>query len=115
MILPFEVINGGGTRPASAPSPVNSEAFRVLEGVIKKHYGVVTLPTMGTGASDKAQLRAKGVHSYGIGPLTDVEDGPLGFGAHSDQERLLEAELHRFVKMHWDAVVGLAGASPVRK
>ena len=88
----------------------------MLEGVSKEHYGVVTLPTMGTGALDKAQLRAKGVHSsYAIGSLTDVENGQLGFGAHSDQERLLEAELHRFVKMHWDAVVGLAGSSPVGK
>lgn len=46
----------------------------------------------------------RGVHSYGIGPLTDVEDGSLGYGAHSDQEYLLETELHRFVKcpgMRW--------------
>jgi hypothetical protein len=71
----------------------------------------VTLPSMGTGASDKAQLRAKGIPSYGIGPATDVEDGPLGFGAHSDQERILESELHRFVRMHWDVVVALAGAT----
>jgi acetylornithine deacetylase/succinyl-diaminopimelate desuccinylase-like protein len=99
-----------GTRPASAVSAVDNEAFKALEQVIRKHYGVVTLPSMSTGASDKAQLRAKGIQSYGLGPLTDVEDGPLGFGAHSDQERLLESELHRFVRMHWDAVVALAAA-----
>ncbi|MEA2464835.1 MAG: hypothetical protein QOJ98_2582, partial [Acidobacteriota bacterium] len=42
------------------------------------------------------------------GPAMDIEDGPKGFGAHSDQERLLESELFRFVRFHWDIVVDLA-------
>ncbi len=104
-----EIVATPGTRPASAVSPVDNEAFKAIEQVIRKHYGVITLPSMSTGASDKAQLRAKGIHSYGLGPLTDTEDGPKGFGAHSDQERILETELHRFVRMHWDAVLALAG------
>ena len=58
-----------------------------------------------------AFLRAKGLQCYGVGPATDVEDGPKGFGAHSDQERILETELYRFVRFHWDIVVNLAGAS----
>ena len=49
-------------------------------------------------------LRAKGLQCYGIGASTDVEDGPKGFGPHSDQERLLETELHRFVRFNWDVV-----------
>jgi len=40
----------------------------------------------------------------------EVEDGPKGFGAHSDQERILESELHRFVRFNWDIVVDLARA-----
>ena len=28
---------------------------------------------------------------------------------HSDQERLLETELHRFVRLNWEIVTGLAG------
>jgi acetylornithine deacetylase/succinyl-diaminopimelate desuccinylase-like protein len=105
-----EIVSTPNTRPQGVPSPVNNPAFRAVEQAIKKHYGVVTLPSMSTGASDKAQLRAKGIPSYGLGPATDVEGGPLGFGAHSDQERILEAELHRFVRMHWDAVITLAAA-----
>ena len=35
---------------------------------------------------------------------------PKGFGAHSDQERILESELHRFVRFQYDVVVELAGA-----
>jgi acetylornithine deacetylase/succinyl-diaminopimelate desuccinylase-like protein len=63
---------------------------------------------MGTGATDSAYLRAKGIQCYGIGPATDVEDAAKGFGAHSDQERILEAELYRFVRFHYDIVETLA-------
>jgi acetylornithine deacetylase/succinyl-diaminopimelate desuccinylase-like protein len=98
------------TRPSAPPSALNNDAFRAVERAVRKHYGVVTLPTMSTGATDMAYLRAKGIQSYGIGPMTDVEDGPKGFGAHSDQERILESALHTFVKFHWDAVIDLAVA-----
>jgi acetylornithine deacetylase/succinyl-diaminopimelate desuccinylase-like protein len=67
------------------------------------------LPSMSTGATDMAYLRAKGIQCYGIGPALDIEDGPKGFGAHSDQERILISELHRFMRMYWDVVVAVAG------
>jgi acetylornithine deacetylase/succinyl-diaminopimelate desuccinylase-like protein len=92
-------------------SSIGSEAFKIIEAGITKHYQTTTLPTMSTGASDMAFLREKGMQCYGVGPATDIEDGPKGFGAHSDQERILEAELHRFVRFHWDIVVNLAGRS----
>jgi acetylornithine deacetylase/succinyl-diaminopimelate desuccinylase-like protein len=93
-------------------SSIRSEAFKVVEAAVTRHYQTTTLPTMSTGASDMAFLREKGMQCYGIGPATDVEDGPKGFGAHSDQERILEAELYRFVRFHWDIVVNLAGRTP---
>jgi acetylornithine deacetylase/succinyl-diaminopimelate desuccinylase-like protein len=34
----------------------------------------------------------------------------VSYGAHSDQERILESELYRFVRFNWDAVVDLAKA-----
>jgi acetylornithine deacetylase/succinyl-diaminopimelate desuccinylase-like protein len=96
-------------RPAGASS-LNTEAFTVIQAQVKKHYDTVVLPTMSTGASDMAQIRSKGIQCYGIGPALDTEDGPKGFGAHSDQERILEAELHRFVRFQYDVVMALAGA-----
>ena len=57
-----------------------------------------------------AQLRAKGIQCFGIAPATDIEDEARGFGAHSDQERILETELHRFVRFNWDIVSYLARA-----
>ena len=103
--------NQRNTRPAAPSSRIDSEAFVAVEAAVKTNYGpVTTLPTMSTGATDMAFLRAKGMQCYGVGPLTDSEDGPKGFGAHSDQERILESSLHTFVKFHWDIVVKVAGA-----
>jgi acetylornithine deacetylase/succinyl-diaminopimelate desuccinylase-like protein len=97
------------TRPGTFPSRIDNEAFRALEASTKRLYpGAVPLPTMLTGATDMAYLRARGMQCYGIGPMTDEEDGPRGYGAHSDQERILETELHRFVRFHWEAVIALA-------
>ena len=77
---------------------------------LKHHYGVVTLPYMLTGATDMSFLRSRGAQCYGIGSMFDSEDGPKGFGTHGDQERILEEELHKFVRFHWDIVVNLAKA-----
>jgi acetylornithine deacetylase/succinyl-diaminopimelate desuccinylase-like protein len=97
-------------RPGTPMARLDSEAFVAIEAATKRHYNTITLPTMSTGATDMAYLRAKGVQCYGIGPALDEEDGPKGFGAHSDQERILESELHRFVRFHWDLVRELAQA-----
>ncbi len=105
----IEIVRAPGhSRPGAPPSRLNTEAFEVLEAAIKRHYGVITLPTMSTGATDMAFLRQKGIESFGIGPMIDSEDGPKGFGAHSDQERILEEALHKFVRFHWDVVLELA-------
>ena len=89
---------------------MNTEAFSAIEAAVTRHYQTATVPMMGTGATDMSQVRAKGTQCYGISPASDVEDGAKGFGAHSDQERILEAELHRFVRFEWDVVSSLAAA-----
>ena len=104
------VFNGFGERPPGLISPVDDAAFVAIERAIREHYGAPVVPMMSTGATDMAFLRAKGMRCFGIGPATDQEDGPLGYGAHSDQERILESELYRFVHFTYDVVVDLAGA-----
>jgi acetylornithine deacetylase/succinyl-diaminopimelate desuccinylase-like protein len=96
------------SRPIGGSARLDSEAFRAIEAAVKKHYNTVTLPMMGTGATDMAQVRATGTECYGVGPATDAEDSTKGFGAHSDQERILESELHRFVRFEWDVTLALA-------
>jgi acetylornithine deacetylase/succinyl-diaminopimelate desuccinylase-like protein len=93
----------GGTR-------LDTEAFRAIEAAVRKHYQTTVLPTMGVGANDMAQVRAKGVNCYGVGPATDVEDAGKGFGSHSDQERILESELYRFGRFYLDVVTEIARA-----
>ncbi len=98
------------TRPPTPTARLDSDAFKAIEANVTKHYKVITLPAMSTGATDMAYLRQKGIQCYGIGPALDSEDGPKGFGAHSDQERIVESELYRFLRFNWDAVVDLARA-----
>ena len=100
------------TRPGGPETRLTSEAFKTIEAMVSRHYKAPTLPTMSTGATDMAYLRNKGIQCFGVGPAIDLEDGPKGYGAHSDQERILESELYRFVRFYWDVVVELAGARP---
>jgi acetylornithine deacetylase/succinyl-diaminopimelate desuccinylase-like protein len=98
------------TRPSSPASRLDTEMYRVLERVSKQMYnGVTVLPNMSTGASDKAQLRAKGQQSYGIGPAATRQDA-ANFGAHSDVERLAEPSIYPFVQFVWSAVTEIAAS-----
>ena len=100
--------NRGG-RPAAAPSRLDTEMYRALEKAGDRLFGVPTLPGMLTGATDMAQLRAKGVQAYGVGPVSTAEQGPLG-GAHSDDERISIAGLMKMIEYMWTAVVDMAAA-----
>ena len=62
---------------------------------------------MGTGATDMAQLRAKGIQAYGIGPAS-TEDDSINYGAHGDVERLAESSVYQFVEFAWKAVLDVA-------
>ncbi len=98
------------TRPPSPATRLDTEMYRVLEQVSKKMYpGVTVIPSMSTGASDKAQLRAKGQQSYGIGPAGTRENA-TNYGAHSDVERMAESSIYPFVEFVWNAVVQIAAA-----
>jgi acetylornithine deacetylase/succinyl-diaminopimelate desuccinylase-like protein len=99
-----------GERPATPPSRLDTEMFRALEAVSKRVYpGSVTLPTMLTGATDMAFLRAKGMQSYGIGSASSDADR-TNYGAHSDVERLLESSLYTFVRFTWESVMEVSAS-----
>jgi len=105
-----EIVTGNAEtqRPASPPSRLDSEMFRAIESVTSQLYpGAVTLPSMLTGATDMAQLRAKGVEAYGIGPAIEEKDRNIG-GAHSDDEREEESKLYGFMHFLWDVVTDVA-------
>jgi acetylornithine deacetylase/succinyl-diaminopimelate desuccinylase-like protein len=101
-------------RAAGQPSRLDSEMYRAIEKASARMYpGATVLPTMSTGATDMAQLRAKGIQSYGIGPASTESDN-INYGAHSDVERLLESSLYDFVEFTWSAVTDVA-AKEVRR
>jgi acetylornithine deacetylase/succinyl-diaminopimelate desuccinylase-like protein len=109
-----EVVSGNpggrGGRPAPPPSRMDTEMFQALERVTKQMFpGAITIPGMLTGATDMAQLRAKGVACYGVGPVVDVSEGGLG-GAHADDERIRETSLYQFVAFVYNAVREVARA-----
>jgi acetylornithine deacetylase/succinyl-diaminopimelate desuccinylase-like protein len=98
-------------RPVAAASKLDSDMYRALETMASAMYpGVTVLPTMSTGATDMAQLRAKGIQSYGIGPAS-TESDTIDYGAHSDVERLAEPSLYRFVEFTWRAAMDVATAN----
>ena len=45
---------------------------------------------------------------YGVGPAADMEDAAKGFGAHSDQERLLEDSLNKYLQFPWEFLTSVA-------
>jgi len=97
-------------RPVAPPSRLDTDMFRALENAQRRLYpGAITLPSMLTGATDMAQLRARGVQAYGVGPVIDERDRDAN-GAHSDDERLQETAVNKLAEFLWSAVLEVAGA-----
>ena len=98
----------GKGRPATAPSRLDTEMFKVLEKVQKEMFPeAITLPMMLTGATDSAQLRAKGVQAYGLGSVSEGEDSSR---IHGNDERISVAGLRRFLEYVYRATVEIAAS-----
>jgi len=96
-IIPMEV-----TRPAHLPSPLDTLLYRTFEAVLQeRHPHAVILPTMNTGASDSAQLRAAGIHTYGFGP--GIINGEYT-GVHGNDERLRIDSFNEYLQILWQVV-----------
>jgi acetylornithine deacetylase/succinyl-diaminopimelate desuccinylase-like protein len=103
-----EVVPAGAGRPATPPSRFDTEMFAALERAQKSVFPeAVTLPIMLTGATDSAQLRAKGVQAYGVGSV--VSEGETS-RVHGNDERLSIAGLGRFLEFLYLAVTDIAAA-----
>jgi acetylornithine deacetylase/succinyl-diaminopimelate desuccinylase-like protein len=96
-------------RPGAPPSAIDTEIYHAIEAANRTVFNVPTIPEMSTGATDMAFLRAKGMQCYGVGSITDAEDAAKGFAAHSDQERIPEESLYKFLRFQWEVVGKVAG------
>ena len=101
-----EIEPGTSQRAATPPSRMDTVMFRALEQAQRRMFPkAITLPSMLAGATDLAQLRAKGVAAYGFGPV--VEAGDPG-EAHANDERLRETSLYKLVEFLWYTILGVA-------
>jgi len=96
-----------GGRPAAPPSSMDNPLFHAMETVSRKMFQAPVIPGMLAGATDCAQLRAKGVACYGFGPMAGAAEGPLG-GAHSDDENISIQALDKLVEFLWNTVIEVA-------
>jgi len=94
-------------RPAATPSGTDTDLFHALEKVSRAMFSAPAIPSLLTGATDGAQLRARGVQAYGTGPISPIAEGPLG-GAHSDDENISIRALEKMVEFTWNTVLEVA-------
>ena len=105
-----EVLPPVSWRPSGPPSPLGTELFQALEKTQRTMYPeATTLPTMLTGATDSAQLRAAGIPTYGIGAPSTPEDSR----AHGNDERISVDALQDFVEFIYRTVLEVGGAPPI--
>lgn len=106
-----EIVPEAIYRPAAPPSEIDNEMFQTLEQVAVAMFPEATvLPIMQTGATDMAQMRAKGTQSYGIGPARTIDEINSGYGAHGDNERVEEDAFVSMVEYLWRVVVEMAAS-----
>ncbi|MFY9573726.1 MAG: M20/M25/M40 family metallo-hydrolase, partial [Blastocatellia bacterium] len=95
-------------RPATPPSKLETDMFRALEAAQTRVFpGVVTLPLMLTGATDSAQLRAKGVQAYGLGSVAGDRERA---SVHGNDERISIDGLGKFLEFLYWAVIDVAAS-----
>ena len=99
---------GGGQRPAIPATRLDSELFKTRRGRgqrgLQGAHPALDEHLRHRHVAAAREGRAVRRHRLGV----DIEDQTKGFGMHSDQERLLESELQRFVRLNWEIVTGLA-------
>jgi acetylornithine deacetylase/succinyl-diaminopimelate desuccinylase-like protein len=94
-------------RPATPPSGLDTDGFHALEHAQQKVFpGAPTIPIMQVGATDSAQLRAKGVQAYDIGTVLGPEERKR---VHGNDERIQIAGFGKFVQFLYAATVEIAG------
>lgn len=104
----IEVVPPVGGRPTAPPSRHDNEMFGALERSQKRQFpGALTIPMMVVGATDSAQLRAKGVQAYGVGTVYGDKEVT---GMHGNDERINIKGLGQFTEFIWHAVLDVAAA-----
>ena len=101
----IEIAPSGLNRPATEPSSMTTALYKAMERVLQKAYPrAIVIPYMQHGATDGADLRAKGMAVYGV-PLFDETDNRL----HGNDERIAVANFEAGAGLLWQIVQEVAG------
>jgi acetylornithine deacetylase/succinyl-diaminopimelate desuccinylase-like protein len=91
------------------PSELNTPLFQTIEKLTPQDFpGAITVPMMGTGATDSASLRLHKVQAYGLEPFPMVEDDSSR--VHGDNERIPVDGFHKGVAFLYHVVSDFASS-----
>jgi acetylornithine deacetylase/succinyl-diaminopimelate desuccinylase-like protein len=91
------------------PSDLTSSLFKTIERLTPQEFpGAITVPLLGTGATDSASLRLHKVHSYGLQPFPLLESDSSR--VHADDERIPVDSFHKGVTFLYHVVVDFASS-----
>ena len=96
-------------RQPSPPSGLHTDMFKALEKAQKALFvDAVTIPMMLTGATDSAQLRARGVQAYGLGSTMSDDDRSR---IHGNDERISIEGLGKLIELIYRSVTLVSGST----
>ena len=89
------------------PSDLNTPLYQIIERLTPQEFpGAITLPMMGTGATDSASLRLHKVQAYGLQPFPMIEADSSR--VHADDERIPVESFHKGVVFLYHVVSDFA-------
>ena len=98
----------GSPRKAPPVSPTTTALYQAMEtAATAMAPGVVVMPFLSTGASDGAELRARGIPTYGILPLPLANEDELRM--HGDNERVPIGSLGWGTEYLYRVLIAVAG------
>jgi len=91
------------------PSELTTPLYHAIERVSSQDFpGAITVPMLGTGATDSASLRLHKVQAYGLEPFPMVEEDSSR--VHSDDERIPVDGFHKGVAFLYHVVSDFASS-----
>jgi acetylornithine deacetylase/succinyl-diaminopimelate desuccinylase-like protein len=89
------------------PSDLRTPLFQAIERLTPQDFpGAITVPFLGTGATDSASLRLHKVQAYGLEPFPMIENDSSR--VHSDDERIPVDSFHKGVAFLYHVVSDFA-------
>ena len=91
------------------PSDLTTPLFQAIERLTPQDFpGAITVPLLGTGATDSASLRLHKVQAYGLEPFPMIESDSSR--VHSDDERIPVDSFHKGVAFLYHVVSDFASS-----